>query len=182
MDREDGKWFVGFDAPCSKLHVLLFPLASAQVWKGYPMRWFCAIVVLLVGSIALGQDAPQPDQLKKMYDNVLGQLRQAQDRKNELAAENEKLNTKLNDLQKQFDSLKTKNDEANREAAGFAERTFFLRSQYAAWQEFIHHFPKLETRWKLFLVGAPITGGESTALIDADWPLSAMSSADDQSK
>jgi len=54
--------------------------------------------------IARAQDEPKPDQLKRMYDDALAQLKQAQDRKNELAAENDKLNAKLTDLQKQLDA------------------------------------------------------------------------------
>ena len=134
------------------------------------MRWFWAIVmVLFVGGTASGQDAPQPDQLKKMYDQVLGQLRQAQDRKNELAAENDRLNAKVADLQKQLDTAKAKIDQSNRDAADFAERTFFLRSYYANWQEFIHHYPKLEARWQIFLQGDVVS---PWPLTDKDWPLS----------
>jgi outer membrane murein-binding lipoprotein Lpp len=138
--------------------------------KGKIMRWFCVLVVLLsVGGVASGQDSPQPDQLKKMYDEVLGQLRQAQDRKNELAAENDKLNARVADLQKQLDTAKLKIDEANRAAAEFAERTFFLRSYYATWQEFIHHYPKLEARWQVYLEGGVAS---PWPLMDKDWPLS----------
>jgi hypothetical protein len=138
------------------------------------MRWSWAwVMLLLFGSIAFGQDSPQPDQLKKMYDDVLGQLRQAQDRKNELAAENDKLNAKVTDLQKQLDAAKATIEEGNREAAGFAEKTFFLRSYYATWQEFIHHYPKLEARWKIFLAGGTLTPAPLPEYIDRDWPLSA---------
>jgi hypothetical protein len=134
------------------------------------MRWSWALAVLLVfGGVAWGQDSPQPDQLKKMYDEVLGQLRQAQDRKNELAAENDKLNVKVAELQKQLDAAKLKIDEGTREAAGFAERTFFLRSYYANWQEFIRHYPKLEARWRIFLGGNVLS---PWPLPDTDWPLS----------
>ena len=135
------------------------------------MRWFWAILVLLaVEGVASGQDSPQPDQLKKMYDGVLGELRQAQDRKNELAAENDKLNAKVAELQKQLDAAKLKIDEGNREAAGFAERTFYLRSFYVNWQEFVHRYPKLEARWQVYLEG---NVASPWPLTDKDWPLSA---------
>lgn len=133
------------------------------------MRWLWMWMVMLwIAPLALGQDSPQPDQLKKMYDDVLGQLRQAQDRKNELAAENDRLNSKVADLQKQLDAAKMKIDENTRDAAGFAEKTFFLRSQYAAWQEFIHHYPKLEAQWRLFMEGNTAI---AWPLTETNWPL-----------
>ena len=135
------------------------------------MRWFWVLVVLLsVGGVASGQDSPQPDQLKKMYDGVLGELRQAQDRKNELAAENDKLNAKVAELQKQLDAAKLKIDEGTREAAGFAERTFYLRSYYANWQEFVHRYPKLEARWQVYLEGNVLAPNKLPDLLDTEWP------------
>src|SRR5580658_6923786 len=111
------------------------------------MRWFwSAVIFMVVGGVALGQDSPQPEQLKKMYDDALGQLRQAQERKNELATENEKLNAKIADLQKQLDAAIAKNDELTRQSAALADQTFILRSHDAAWKEFIHYYPRLEAR------------------------------------
>ena len=50
------------------------------------LRHFCALVVLCFTAFpALAQDAPTPEQLKKMYDDALAQLNAAQTRKNELA-------------------------------------------------------------------------------------------------
>ena len=136
------------------------------------MLW-AGLVLLSTGGLVFGQDEPKPDQLRKMYDGTLVQLKQAQDRKNELAAENEKLNAKLVDLQKQLDAMKARDDELNRQAAGYAEKTFVMRSQYAAWQEFIHRYPKLEQAWKMYLSGDTLPPGELSAYIDKDWPLSA---------
>jgi hypothetical protein len=129
------------------------------------MLW-AGVVLLLSAQMVFGQDEPKPDQLKKMYDDALVQLKQAQDRKNELAAENEK-------LQKQLDAAKAREDELNRDAATFSQRTFFLRSQQAAWQQFIRHYPKIQAAWDLYLRGDVLTPQEQKEYIDPDWPLSA---------
>jgi septal ring factor EnvC (AmiA/AmiB activator) len=143
-------------------------------------RWLrsgVVVVSLLVigggGGVAWAEDEPKPDQLKRMYDDALAQLKQAQDRKNELAAENDKLNAKMADLQKQLDAAKARVDEVNRESAEYAERTFFLRSHYAAWREFIRRYPKLEAEWRVFLEGGTLGPERLKSVIDPDWPLSA---------
>lgn len=126
---------------------------------------------LLIGGLVYAQDEPKPEQLRKMYDDALAQLKQAQDRKNELAAENEKLNGRVADLQKQFDAAKARVDEVNRESASYADKSFFLRSHYAAWREFIRRYPKVEVEWRVYLFGAgPRAMPE---YFDRDWPLSA---------
>lgn len=140
-------------------------------------RWLqIGVVVLTTLATAgpiLAQDAPKPDQLKKMYDDALVQMKQAQDRKNELAAENDKLNAKLAALQKQLEAAKVMQAEADRQAAEFAEKTFFLRSHYAAWQEFISQYPKLEQAWKMYLGGDALSSPQVREYIDQNWPLSA---------
>jgi septal ring factor EnvC (AmiA/AmiB activator) len=144
------------------------------------MRWRQLVVVVLFAgfallpvSSALAQDEPKPDQLKKMYDDALAQLKQAQDRKNELAAENDKLNAKVADMQKQLDAEKARVDEVNRQAASYSDKTFFLRSHYAAWRRFIQRYPKLEAEWRVYLDGGPTEATPSQDVIDSDWPLSA---------
>ena len=51
----------------------------------------------------------------------------------ELAA---RQNAQIAEMQKQLDAGKARVDEVNRAAASYADKTFFLRSQYAAWREF----------------------------------------------
>lgn len=104
-----------------------------------------ALVCLFAASSAqAGQDQSNPDELKRLYDEAVVQLRAAQDRKNELAAENETLKARIVELEKQL------NDRAV-EAAGFAERTWYLRSHYATWQRFLERYPLLRERWRAFL-------------------------------
>jgi septal ring factor EnvC (AmiA/AmiB activator) len=106
--------------------------------------WIIALVVAVLVSSARAQDEVKPDQLKKMYDNAVVQLKDAQDRKNELAMENEKLKTKLADLEKQLDA-------AHADQATFAERTYQLRAAHAAWEVFVSRYPKLLGQWQAYL-------------------------------
>src|SRR5689334_21216917 len=128
------------------------PVGWGETEKGFTdMRLLpvcAAIALLLLNSIpgAAAQDQPSAEQLKKNYDDALAQLKTAQDRKNELAVENEKLGAKLAETQKQL-------DEARKQAAGYAEQTFYLRSHYAAWQNFVKRYPALRQRWIVFLEG-----------------------------
>jgi hypothetical protein len=101
--------------------------------------------ILIATSVSLAQDTPaNPDELNKKYQDALNQLKAAQDRKNELANENEKLKARIAELEKQAEDSK-------RTAATYAEQTYFLRSHYAAWQGFIKRYPQLAERWKVFL-------------------------------
>ena len=133
------------------------------------MQRLCAIVVVLVlTGIVWGQEQPTPEQLKKMYDDALVQLKDAQDGKNKLAIENEKLKTKLLEVQKQAE------EDQRRMADGFAEKTFFLRSQYAAFKEFLDRYPLLKERWQRFLKSPLLsTPPDVPEFMDPDWPLSA---------
>jgi predicted nuclease with TOPRIM domain len=105
----------------------------------------------LSAGLALAQDAATPEQLKKLYGDALAQLKAAQDRKNELAQQNEQLTAKVAELQKQLDQSRGEALELKRKDAESAEKTFFLRSHYAAWQGFVEHYPELKARWKHFL-------------------------------
>jgi hypothetical protein len=133
------------------------------------MVWLTVLAacVLAPSAASFAQDGATLDQVKKMYQDALGQLKAAQDRKSELANENAKLTARVADLEKQIESYKI-------QAAGEAERTFLLRSRYAAWQEFMKQYPDLLERWKFWLKD----GGFKTGTLpgmgdDADWPFCA---------
>src|SRR6476620_6673920 len=98
--------------------------------------WVAAALVLSAG-FALAQDASSPEQLKKLYDDALAQLKAAQDRKNELAQQNEQLTAKVEELQKQLDQVKGEVLDLKRRDAESAEKSFFLRSHFAAWHDFV---------------------------------------------
>ena len=148
-------------------------------------RWWCVAALCLLGAAgpALAQDEPRGDELKKMYDQALDQLKSAQQRKNQLATDNDRLKGKLaavqqqldaanaamgdlhkqldvangglGDLQRQLDGANLTLADLRREASAFAERTYYLRSHYAAWQEFMELQPELASRWNSFLEDGP---------------------------
>jgi hypothetical protein len=122
------------------------------------MRWRRAAVaaVLLVTTMSsrvFAQDQPNTEDLNNKYQDALAQLKAAQDRKNELATENEQLKARIAELERQA-------DEHRRAAAEYANSTFFLRSHFAAWQTFIERYPQLKTRWRVFLEGGLLDPGD----------------------
>ncbi len=123
------------------------------------MRWRRAAVaaVLLVttmmSSRVFAQDQPNTEDLNNKYQDALAQLKAAQDRKNELATENEQLKARIAELERHA-------DEHRRAAAEYANSTFFLRSHFAAWQTFIERYPQLKTRWRVFLDGGLLDPGD----------------------
>src|SRR5204862_1073840 len=124
--------------------------------KEFTMRalaWAVTAVALSAGvtTFSLAQDAGNPEQLKKQYDDALAQLKAAQDRKNELATQNEQLTKKVAELEKQLDQARGEMLELKRQDAENAEKSFYLRSYDAAWTTFIQRYPELKERWKSFL-------------------------------
>jgi septal ring factor EnvC (AmiA/AmiB activator) len=121
-------------------------------------------------------DEPKPEQLKQMYQDTLDQLKKSQERKTQLAAENEQLKARVAELEKQLQATQAKYAELQKQADGYAEKTFFLRSHYAAWQEFLRRYPRLQIRWKLYLEDDALTPRQDgIPFVDPDWPWSAQS-------
>jgi predicted nuclease with TOPRIM domain len=130
-----------------------------------------SLVVPLLASTASAQEAPKYEVLKKMYDDAIGSLKDAQNKKNELATKNEELAKQVADLQKQLDAATKERDELQRQATTYAEKTFNLRSYYASWQEFLKKYPTLQAKWKIFLDAELLkSGNETPSLIEPDWP------------
>ncbi|HLL89762.1 MAG TPA: hypothetical protein VK324_10685 [Tepidisphaeraceae bacterium] len=98
-------------------------------------------------SLAGAQEQPSPEQVRRMYDDALGQLKAAQDRRNELAARVRELEQKLAEQEKELSELRARAD-------GWAERTFTLRATHAAWREFIDGAPEVSRQWEQYLGGA----------------------------
>ena len=135
--------------------------------------WVVAGLLVLAASAwsAAGQEAPKYDDLKKMYNDAVGSLKSAQEAKNQLATENEKLAKQVAELQKQLEAANKERDELQRQANTHAERTFNLRSHYAAWQEFLKKYPALHAKWKVFLDAELLQGAnEAPALVEPVWP------------
>jgi len=114
------------------------------------MVWLMAAVCLLAGTV-LAEDKPNPDQLKKAYDDALVQLRAAQNSKNDLARETDRLSKQIEDLKKQLATAQGQIETLKREVSDQDQRTFYLRSYQAAWQNFLKAHPDLLLRWKAFL-------------------------------
>lgn len=135
------------------------------------------LVAVVVGVLAAAagrapaQEPPKYDVLKKMYDDAVASLRASQEAKNQLAAKNDELTRQNADLQKQLDAVTRERDDLARQAATHAERTFALRSQQAAWQEFLKRYPTLLAQWRAFLsTDLLLTPSEPPALAEPAWP------------
>lgn len=113
-------------------------------------------ITLMAASLASAQDQTTntPEELNRKYQESLTQLKAAQDRKNELATENEKLTARIAELEKKL-------EDAKREASTFAEQTFHWRSQVAAWETFLNRYPLLSKKWKLFMEKSPLAAPTS---------------------
>lgn len=111
-----------------------------------------SVAILLLTSLAVAQD-PSPEQLRKMYDTALDQLKTAQDRKNELAAKNETLTARIAELTAELERVREQVKILERESLHFADRSFSLRAHFAAWQRFMAYYPRLKARWEAYLDG-----------------------------
>jgi predicted nuclease with TOPRIM domain len=135
------------------------------------LAWAVMAVALTAG-FAFAQDANNPEQVKKLYQDALAQLKAAQDRKNELATQNEQLAAKVAELQKQLDAARSEMLELKRQDAESAEKTFYLRSHHAAWQTFVDRYPELKARWKQFMEKDVLAAGnELPELSESQWKL-----------
>jgi len=114
---------------------------------------FAMAAVFALAPVALGEDAPKPEQLKVMYDDAMQQLKAAQERKTQLATENEQLKAKVAELQKQLEASDAKSEALRRDSAKYADEANHLRAHYLAWQQFLHIYPSLRTRWEIFIEG-----------------------------
>src|SRR4051812_1676266 len=114
------------------------------------VRMIVIALVLFSATFALAQEGPKPEQLKRMYDDALVQLRSAQDRKNELANENETLKAKVTELNKQVDAARAEVGRLQANAATFGEQTYAMRARLAAWEEFLKRDGKAASRWNAF--------------------------------
>jgi hypothetical protein len=137
------------------------------------MYWLRAAAVMLVWSgVAVAQDQANPEELNRKYQDSLAQLKAAQDRKNELATENEQLKARITEMEKQLDEYK-------RSAADAARQTFLLRSQYAAWQSFLQRYPRLMSQWRVFLEGDVLSSPSTLPVfVDPYAPFTANGSPD----
>ena len=139
-------------------------------------RMLCAAAVCMAAAIlwagaAMAQEAPKYDELMNMYKGSLKSLKEQQDSKAKLASEKEELAKQVAELQKQLEGVTRDRDELSRQATTYAEKTFNLRSHYAAWQEFLKRYPSLHAKWKVFLDAELLkSGNDAPSLIEPEWP------------
>jgi septal ring factor EnvC (AmiA/AmiB activator) len=128
------------------------------------------LTILLTATVpSLAQEDPKADELKKMYDNAMSQLKSVQDRRNELAQANDALNARVKELEAKLATTEAELDTLRKDAAAYAEKTFYLRSHYAAWQGFLQVYPEIVSRWKTYL-GSGLTLPKPTQPADDNWP------------
>jgi septal ring factor EnvC (AmiA/AmiB activator) len=114
-------------------------------------RWLLAAALCLFAGTALAEDKPNPDQLKKAYDDALAQLKEVQNSKSSLAKENERLGKQIEDLKAQLAGSQGQVESLKRQLSDNDQKTFYLRSYQAAWQNFLRAHPDLLVKWRLFL-------------------------------
>ncbi len=134
-------------------------------------RFGSMIVGVVVGvagagaSLAMAQGTPSVEQLQKQLDETNVQLRAAQDRKNELALENQKLQKRLTEIEQQ-------NQAVREELETLENRAYFLREHYAAWQEFLDANAPIKAMWSAFFNSASTPYPLTDILGDGHWPFS----------
>ena len=130
-------------------------------------------MVVLATATAAPADNVKPDDSERMFHDTLIQLKEAQNRKAELATENEKLVARVAELEKQVMAQTAQLDEVKRQASALADRTLFLRSHYAAWEEFIVANPGLKDKWEIFVrTVAWVSAPQPAIFMDPEWPIS----------
>ena len=142
--------------------------------RGCACGYMCALglVLLVSAATARADDLMKPEQLKKAYDNALVQLKAAQDRKAELAKENDTLAAKVEELKKQLADSQGQVESLKREMADNRERTFYLRSYHAAWESFIRRYPEVMVRWRMYLGDGVLNPPQDVPdLLNPEWTL-----------
>ena len=131
-------------------------------------RMLAGLLLLAICSPVFGDGEVNVDQLKRMYDDAVAQLRAAQDRRNELAKENEKLSGQIRDLQKHAQDAKS-------EAQTLADRTYNMRLEYGAFHDFLKRYPGLDVRWRNFMCSDLLRDSECILdQLNSDWPFTEL--------
>lgn len=102
---------------------------------------------------------PTGEQLQAMYDDAMRQLQQAQDRKNQLANENEQLKATIAELQAKVSA-----------ANAAADPTYTLRAQAATFEAFLSSDLSIAWRFQKFEEAEVPANGIRADLLGIDWP------------
>jgi chromosome segregation ATPase len=131
-----------------------------------------ALCLLAAAGTAVAEDKPNPDQLKKAYDDALVQLKAAQNSKNDLARANDKLAKQVEDLKKQLAGAQGQIESLKRQVSDNEQKTFYLRAGQSAWHNFLKAHPELLARWKAFLADDALAlPQDHSSLLDFTLPL-----------
>jgi len=131
--------------------------------------WVIVAVLLCLTPGLFADDKPNPDQLQKAYDDALLQLKAAQNAKNDLAKETEKLNRQIEDLKKQLTVSNARIGTLERQVSENDEKTFQLRAIVAAWKSFMKLHPDLLLTWRQYL------GSDALATPDSYYDMDSLS-------
>ncbi len=131
-----------------------------------------AIAYVLVGLVlspiaVLAQDDLTSDQLRRMYEDALSQLKSAQDRRSELARENENLRAQITELEQKVRELQEQLDT-------IADVTLRVRSERAAWDAFLEAEPAIRRIWLGFLHENTLPRLDYRTVLDSNWPFYAI--------
>lgn len=113
------------------------------------------------------QDGTSAAEWKRAYDDVVGQLKAAQDRRNELAGENERLLKRATEAENRLAPVLARNGELEREAAEYSLKTYDLRLLKARWEEMLRLHPDVRRKWQQLLQGEM---AESAGILNRQWP------------
>lgn len=123
-------------------------------------------VSLLVTPLAWAEEQLSSDQLRRMYDDAVAQMKSAQDRRNDLARQNEKLQARIAQLEKDLAETQT-------QLTSIADSTFQARAESAAFSDFLRANPAIKAQWFLYLQKSLLSAPDPRAYLDPDWPFSA---------
>ncbi|MGA2231989.1 MAG: hypothetical protein ABSH22_13920 [Tepidisphaeraceae bacterium] len=130
-----------------------------------------AALVLGLAAAAFAQDVRQPADWKKMYDDASAQLRAAQDRKSELAADNAKLTAQVAELQRQLQTANQDAELLRRQADGLAQELLLINAFYSTWGPFSDPAAVSARSWQALAGRSSAALGDQYPGADSRWPL-----------
>ena len=124
----------------------------------------CGCMCLLaLTSNSSAQNSPNAEQLQAMLLDAQNQLKDAQNRKNELATQNQDLQKKLADTDAERQQLKDR-------VVTLENSGYYFRLHYTAWQEFIDQNPSLRVVWFSYFTSGELMERVTTIIGDGTWP------------
>ena len=124
---------------------------------------FIAITMLLAPGFVLAQQELTSDQLRRMYDDAVAQMKTTQDRRNELARDSEKLRARITELEKELEDTRA-------QMTAIADSTFKARAERAAFDDFLKANSTIRSQWLAFLQKNMIPATDVSQLLDSCWP------------